>query len=274
MDKLSVFYPHLICIVLLLFYFATMIVWVIISSIAASEIFYQKRALNNVRPKYVWGMTVRTWEKLIYSVISVAASVFIIFSLVPWFFNSYLIGKPDIGWQVKASQANTAIIFGFGYEVDDKGNMTPGASNLFLYNLSKKQHQIQNLILQEGVYVAALRDNIDGKPGHIQLVRMHPLYPNRDVNTFEASEFAITRLVNLGQRRAIVYAHNLQEVRAVADLRRIAATRQEWRDIEFIIPEIPETPFPEGSEQWRTKWKIVYRAIELYYSRVRDAWCY
>jgi hypothetical protein len=150
--------------------------------------------------------------------------------------------------------------------------MTAEASNQFLYELAKKQMRMKYLVAQEGVYVTALKDSIFVRSEAIQLIRMHPLDLKKDVNTFESSKYALMNMEKLGQQKAVVYAHSLQLKRAATDLRRIAASNPQWKDFEFITPEIPNTPFPKHSTQWRTRNKIVYRAIELYFSRVRDSW--
>jgi hypothetical protein len=270
MDKFNVFYPHLTALLFLLIYFACYILWMMVAAVIVFKIFNGK----GVRFTYVWKMSSQTWEKIIFSTISIISSVFIIFFLVPWLFSGYLNSKPDENWQKKAKLANTAIIFGFGYGEDENGKMTAEASNQLLYELAKKQMQMKYLIMQEGVYVAAMKNSIFVRSGNIQLIRMHPLDLKKDVNTFEASKYALIQMEKLGQSKAVIYAHSLQLKRAVADLRIIAGSNPKWKNFDFITPDIPETPFPKHSTQWRTRWKVVYRAIELYYSRVRDAWCY
>jgi hypothetical protein len=270
MDKFNVFYPHLTALLFLLLFFAFFLLWLIVAALIVFKILNR----NGVRFAYVWKMSSQTWEKIIFSTISIIASVFIIFFLVPWFFSGYLNSKPDENWQTKAMQANTAIIYGFGYGEDESGKMTAEASNQALYELARKQMNMKYLIMQEGVYIAAMNDSIFVRSGNIQLVRMHPLDLKKDVNTIDASKYALIQMEKLGQSKAVIYAHSLQVKRAVADLRKIASSYPKWKNFEFIIPDIPETPFPKHSAQWRTNNKIIYRAIELYYSRVRDAWCF
>lgn len=272
MDKFNVFCPHLTALLFFILYIGFSLVWMIIAGVATVKIFNYKRGGNSVWPNYVWKMPASTWEKIFFSLISIFAGIFIIFFLVPWLFCSYLNGKPDCNWQEKSKQVNTAIIFGFGYGIDENGKMTPEVSNQFLFELSRKQMKSKYLIMQEGVYIAAVKDSISDRSENFQLIRMHPLNLKKDVNTFEASKYAIMQMEKLGQSRAVVYAHSLQVKRAIADLRKIADTNIKWKNFEFIAPDIPDTPFPKHSAQWRTQSKIIYRAIELYYSRVRDAW--
>lgn len=270
MDKLNVLYPHLTALFFLLLYAAFTMIWIIIAALIAFKIFNR----NDKRYSYVWGMTSKTWERIIFSAMSFLVSVFIILFLIPWIFNSNLKCKSDENWQNKVKEANAAIIFGFGYGKDAKGNITPEASNQFLYELARKQTKSKYLIMQEGVYIAALKDSAYLRSENIEAVRMHPLNIQKDVNTFEAAKYAIMQMEKLGQSSAVVYAHSLQAKRAISDLRKIANSNSKWKDFEFILPDIPDTPFPKHSAQWRTQYKIIYRAIELYYSRVRDTWCY
>ena len=270
MDKINVLFPHLTALFFLLLYFGFAMVWVMIAALITFKVFNRR----GDRFAYVWKMSSQTWEKLIFSVMSVIAGLIIIFFFVPWLFSSSLKAKPDEDWQTKAKQTNTVIIFGFGYGKDENGKMTAEASNQFLYELSKKQMNAKYLIVQEGVYITALNDSALIHSNNIQLIRMHPLNYEKDVNTFLAARYAIMQMEKLGQNQAVVYAHSMQQKRAIADLRRIAASNPAWKNFTFISPDIPDTPFPKHSAQWRTRYKIIYRAIELYYSRVRDSWCY
>jgi|WetSurMetagenome_2_1015567.scaffolds.fasta_scaffold01189_9 hypothetical protein len=272
MNKLTVLYPHLIWTLLLLLYFMSMLVWMIISGVITIKIFYWKKGGNSIWPNYVWNMPARIWERIIFGAITSLFIFFLTFFFVPWIFSGSLHGNPSENWLEKAKQVNTAIIFGFGYEKDSNGKMTPGIANQFLLDKVMEQTHCKFLIMQEGVFTAAEKVYQGGKLTNCELIRMHPYDTTKDVNTLQAAKFAIMQMEKIGQNKAIVYAHYMQLVRAVADLRRTAALNPAWKDLEFIVPEIATTPFPKKSEQLRTRWKVVYRAIELYYSRVRDAW--
>jgi hypothetical protein len=128
MDKFNVLLPHLTALLLMLLYAGFSLVWIIIAALITFKIFNRK----GTRSAFVWKMSSKTWEKINFSVMSIIAGVFIIFFLVPWIFSGYLHGKPDKNWQTKVMQANTAIIFGFGYGEDENGAMTAEASNQFL----------------------------------------------------------------------------------------------------------------------------------------------
>jgi len=50
----------------------------------------------------------------------------------------FLDATPDKEWEMKTKQTDTAILFGFGFEQDTFGNMTPGEANQALYELAVK----------------------------------------------------------------------------------------------------------------------------------------
>jgi uncharacterized SAM-binding protein YcdF (DUF218 family) len=216
-------------------------------------------------------MSQQKWERLILAVISFIVFVFIVFYLVPWIFSPSFHITPSENWQRKSKQAEAALIFGFGYGTNEQGNMTPASSNQFLYDLARLQVSPKYFIMQEGVFIASMNDSTKCKIRTYVPIRMHPcssLY----INTYSAAQYAIEKMDSLGITKAVVYAHNMQLKRAITDLRKLASHNSKWRNVEFIVPPIPETPFPENSFQWHTRFKVFYRAIELYISRVRDAW--
>ncbi|HUW05008.1 MAG TPA: hypothetical protein VMW01_01995 [Williamwhitmania sp.] len=272
MSKLSVFLPHAVWFMVVALYILTILVWMIIAGVIVVRIFVWKKGANSVWPNYVWRMSAQTWERILYGFISGIALLFITFFLVPWFFGGYLHGKPSADWRTRARQANTAIIFGFGYGTDGEGNMTPSVANQTLLDSALAQTNATYLIMQEGVYVAAEEAKQHGTLGNRQLIRIHLHTVGKDVNTLQAAKFAVLQMEKLGVKQAVVYAHDLQLARAVFDLQRVAASNPKWHDMKFIFPKISKTPSPSDSNQLRTRWRVVYRAIELYYSRVRDAW--
>jgi hypothetical protein len=274
MDKFSVLFPHVALAILLLLYFTTAIFRVTISGTFTVMIFKCKRARNGLWPKYVWHISQQTWERLIYSAISFFALVIVVFYLIPGIFYMSFHLHPTPNWHEKAKKTDAALIFGFGFGTDEKGNITPEGANQFLYDLAMQQTRIRYLIMQEGVYAAAIKDGDRLRRNKTEPIRMHPHNPKKDVNTYEASRDAILKMDSLHLKRTVVYAHPMQLKRAVADLRRIAAGNPRWKEIEFIVPFIPSTPFPKKTTQKRTNNKVIYRAVELYYSRVRDAWYY
>ncbi len=170
---------------------------------------------------------------------------------------------PTPGWEIEARKTKVAILFGFGYEEDNEGNMLPGAANLAIYQQAMADANYQYLIMQEGVMSAARDDSVHAK------IQMHPL-SKYYVNTFEAALYAIRKMDSLKVKKAVVYAHNQQLARAVYILKGIAASNPRWQDMEFIIPYIPPTPYPCHSVQPHTRCELIYLPIELFISRPRD----
>ena len=187
----------------------------------------------------------------------------IILLFVWWVF--FLEAEATKCWRCKTKQTNTAIIFGFGYEENCCGKMLPGAANSALYDQAISDANYQYLIMQEGVMVAACEGNRKHKK-----IEMHPVNPNEDVNTFIAAKYAILKMDSLGEKKAVVYAHNHQLARAVFDLKQIAASNPKWQDFEFITPAIPKTPYPRQSIQLRTRCESIYVPLEIFALRLRD----
>lgn len=163
-----------------------------------------------------------------------------------------------------------AVILGFGYEETNTGEMKPGAANEFLLNWVLENHpEVQTILVQEGVWTVvcetgAATCEIDG----VELLRIHRHDPNLDVNTLDTAACAIERMNALREKKAILVAHDLQLWRVAADFER--ARQSLCSDCEFIIPNVPDTPYPTQSVQWRTRNERVYRFVEIL-ARFRDS---
>ena len=203
----------------------------------------------------------RKYPALKYGILSL--TLLSVTVLLLWMFI-FLKATPGINWQELTKETDTAILFGFGFEKDTNGDMTPGAANQELYNQAVKNAGTKtlHLIMQEGVMVAA-RCDVNQYPFKRNLVRMHPHVPGKDVNTLAAAGFAIKEMERLKVKSAVVYAHDMQLARAVYDLKSIAASEPRWKDFRFITPDVGATPFPRKSEQLRTRCKLCYFPWEL-----------
>jgi len=248
----------------------TFIIWFPIVFFALTVVFISVALLmKKLRPK-------RNYPVLNYTTLVTTSLTIVV--LLLWCFKISN-ATPSKGWEEKAKTTDTAILFGFGYVIDEYGNMLPGEANQVLYNMAVgyAETPVLNLIMQEGVMVAALAD-----AKHYQfsrnLIRMHPITTGKDVNTLAAARYAIQQMERLHVKSAVVYAHSMQLARAVYDLEKLAASKSCWRDYEFITPDIQSTPFPRKSAQWRTRsmlnyflWEIGGRAYEsLYLKYVND----
>ena len=173
--------------------------------------------------------------------------------------------KPSKNWKYEAQQTNTAIIFGFGYAEDEQGTMLPGSSNVALYRQAITDANYKNLIMQQGVLVATHDDRVRAEGKNI--IQMHPHFPSFYVNTLRAAKYAMLKMDSLKVKKAVVYAHNRQLARAVYDLKRVAASNPQWKDMEFITPCVPPTPYPGNSVDWHTRHEVFYLPLELFMSR-------
>lgn len=163
-----------------------------------------------------------------------------------------------------------AVILGFGYEEANTGEMKPGVANEFLLNWVLENYpKVQILLVQEGVWAvvcetSAATCRIEG----VKLLRIHRHDPDLDVNTLDTAVCAIERMNGLGERKAILVAHDLQLWRVAGDFER--AKQSLCRDCEFVIPNVPDTPYPTHSVQWRTRSEYIYRFMEIL-ARFRDS---
>jgi len=173
---------------------------------------------------------------------------------------SFMDVLPTFSQKIEDLHPPTAIIFSFGFERSQTGQMLPGPANEALYRQAKADAAYEILILQEGVMVAACEDTLRTK------IDMHPLNIGY-VNTLVAAKYAIHKMDSLHVKKAVVYAHNQQLARAVYCLKRVAASNPQWQDMEFITPTIPSTPYPRESAQWHTQYEFIYLPIELFISR-------
>jgi len=227
--------------------------------------------MKKLRPK-------RNYPVLNYATLIITSLTIVV--LLLWCFKISN-ATPGKGWEEKAKTTDTAILFGFGYVIDDYGNMLPGEANQVLYNMAVgyAETPVLNLIMQEGVMVAALAD-AHHYPFTRNLIRMHPIIHGEDVNTLAAARYAIQQMERLHVKSAVVYAHSMQLARAVYDLEKLAASNSCWRDYEFITPDIQSTPFPRKSAQRRTRsmlnyflWEIgarVYESLYLKYANDKE----
>jgi hypothetical protein len=166
-----------------------------------------------------------------------------------------------------------AVVLGFGYEETNAGEMKPGAANEFLLNWALENHPaVETVLVQEGVWAVicetgAATCEADG----VELLRIHRHDPHVDVNTLDTAVCAIEaieRMDGLREKKALLVAHDLQLWRVAADFER--ARQDLCSDCEFVIPDVPDTPYPARSVQWRTRNEPVYRFVEIV-ARFRDS---
>jgi uncharacterized SAM-binding protein YcdF (DUF218 family) len=225
---------------------------------------------KTVEYKYILGMNRHRMTTLLTILCAVLAfacySILFLSCSGPW-----LRARPSPDWQEGMKKADTAIILGFGIEQDDQGNLLAGNANHFLLEWTLKKTAAKTLLVQEGIRLAAVEMQEKGpKPVQRDLVMIHPHKETNYVNTLQAAYYSLKKMGELGKSRAVLVAHDLQMQRAYWDLAKIKKSRPEWKDIEIIVPRVPQTPFPGHSLHWHTRGGLRYRLSELFYSRPRD----
>lgn len=165
---------------------------------------------------------------------------------------------------------DVAIILGFGYEEVENGKMKPGAANEFLLHwVLESFPEVRTILVQEGIWAAACETSAETcKIGSVGLLRIHRHDPSLDVNTFQTAVCAVKRMNELGKKRAILVAHHMQLWRTGKVFERVRHKLCE--DCEFVIPNVPDTPYPNRSVQWRTRNEFIYRIVEVL-ARLRDS---
>ena len=119
--------------------------------------------------------------------------------------------------------------------------------------------------MQEGVMATACADTVHRK------IRMRPHREGQYINTLSAARYALLKMDSLQVSKAVVYAHHHQLARAVDCLNRVAASDPQypqWREMQFITPYVPPTPYPRHPKHWHTKYAFIYLPIEIFYSRL------
>jgi hypothetical protein len=267
MSPFIVLLPHIVAILSTLAFAAVMLfLWFILAGIVVIWLFRYRSPDGRLWPQRVAGLSEEQWRHVLcwptlalLFVLCVAAGL----RLSPL----WLRAGPTPGWQARLAEVDTAIVFGFG--IESEGDGRAGAANRFLADWTLERSRATTLIVQEGVLIAAGKGGRQyGAPGRTVL-RMHR-HNAEYVDTLDAAACALEQMERLGRRRALVVAHDLQLARAVADLHRVAQTNPRWRDMEFVVPAVPPTPFPAGSVHWHTRGFYRYATVELFVSRPRD----
>jgi hypothetical protein len=182
----------------------------------------------------------------------------------------WLRAKPTEDWERKVKEVHTVILLGFGYE-DDCGDMKPGDANKRLLEWTMDHTEARTLLVQEGVWVAACESSEKEctKSGR-KLMRIHRHDPTVYLNTLDTAFCAMQELEKLGEKEAVLVTHDLQLKRAAWDFGTVKQSRRSWQDIRFVIPEMPDMPYPKASIHWHTRSEWVWRIIELLVARPRD----
>jgi uncharacterized SAM-binding protein YcdF (DUF218 family) len=175
---------------------------------------------------------------------------------------------PD--WQKEIHEADTAVVLGFGYEEDKSGTMQAGEANKFLLDWVVNNTAANTIFVQEGVWVAACPTSAThctykGR----ELRRIHQHDDKAYLNTLDSAFCAIEQMATFNKNKAILVTHDLQLQRAAWDFERVKQ-KPDWLNFTFVVPEIPDTPYPTNSIHWQTQNQFIYKTVELLISRPRD----
>jgi hypothetical protein len=159
------------------------------------------------------------------------------------------------------AEADSFVVFSFGLGPDAKGKPTAGASNraLALWVLEHNPAR-KPTIVQEGVYLALEELNAVGD----WVIRLSDR-PGVYVDTMGAAYQAETAMHLRGLKRPVVVAHDLQLQRAAWSMEAVGVK-------DFVVPELPPTPFDPQSVQhsgtrgefaWVVREQLVARPLTL-----------
>lgn len=192
--------------------------------------------------------------------VSLPVYAFLFLTLVGLTPSRWIQAKPT-----KGQDADTVIILGFGYEME-RGEIKPGKANQFLldWTIDNRFSQVKTLLVQEGTWVA-----IDAEVfKKLDVRKIHRHDPKIYVNTLDTAFCAIQQLKKLNQNRALLVAHDLQLQQVAWDFERVS--KEICPECTFVIPDIPDTPYPANSIHLQTRNEFFYKIIELLISRPRD----
>ena len=162
-----------------------------------------------------------------------------------------------------ASSVQAIIIMGFGFERDVAGDMIAGPANQFLLDWALKHHSdIKLIFVQEGVW--RVYCETAAKVcwlGDVRLRRIDKHDDKLDLRTMDIAVCSIERLQSFGLNRALLIAHDMQLWRTQDSFERAKKTL--CPDCEFALAAVPDTPYPQRSEQWRNRYEWRYKLIDL-----------
>lgn len=273
MNLFTVFFPYLMLIPLLFLLGFLMIVFQLFAGIIRIWIFHNSQNGMMVRDK-VFGLRGSQWDIVIF----IMFMVILLFALALIFDSTstrWLKMKPSVNWEQHIQDADVAVAFGFGLVEQEDGTLLPGSANDSLYKWMQSHSQVNYLIAQKGIALAAADNE------KIAVVKMHEHDPDVYINTYKAVDSAFVKLDSLDDaenisHQLLVIASDMQMKRVAWLLQKKASGEYNSKNYSFIIPDISGIPFPRNSFHLHTRYGFIYKIIELYYSRPRDYlhyWC-
>lgn len=252
MSAFTVFFPLVLA--------GTTLAWLFIGAFIIYERMYVKSLLSSKQVVFLY-----TTYLYIFGIL-VASSYFIIFQTS----DGWMRAVPTPEWEREVQETDTAIIFGFGYEKGDNGELLAGEANDFLYRWAVEHTAAKTIFVQEGVWAAAAnQQDARYQAAGREIKRIYKHDPAVNIHTLETVYCVLEKMKALGKKRAVIVASDLQLARTEADFLKVTKAEKEWQDYTFVVPDIPPTPYPIKSVQWQTCSAARYKIWELC-SRVRD----
>jgi len=282
MTLFSVLLPYILLFAAVLTFWFLIILIGLLAGTLRIALFHQAHPQGErVGTSRVFGLNRNQMDRFLWALGSlVAVGVYIlIFGITA---NIWMRATPTENWGDRIEEADTVIIFGFGYSKDEYGNIEAGEANEFLLDWVIENTKASVFLVQEGVWVASntcknepICDSQCMLSSGKEMRRMHLHDEKNYVNTLDAvfcTMIQIEQLYEEGKinEKIVVVSHDLQLQRAAWALARVQETQERWQKFEFIIPKIPNTPYPMDSSHWHTRNELIYQVVELFWSRARD----
>ncbi len=191
---------------------------------------------------------------------------------------SLMLARPTKDWMREAKQADTAVVFAFGSGPTEHGRIDPGAANRFLWDWTLANTTATEAFVGDAVFGVACGNSgpalascsVSGR----EVRRIAVEHPRTGDSTLETALAAVDRIAKLGRRRVVLVAHQMQLERAAVDT--LAASKAlkivPGQESQFVIPEMPPTPFLVNGVNDYSRNPYVYRIAELLLFRPRDAY--
>lgn len=161
------------------------------------------------------------------------------------------------------AEADSFVVFNFGVGPTVGGRPTPGESNRALARWLVEHNPARKpTVVQDALYYA-LEELAADRPGLLDggwLVRLSDR-PDVYVDTMGAAYQAETVLHLRGLTRPVLVSHDQQ-------LQRMAWSFDAVGVRDYVVPEMPPTPFDPASVQHAgTRWEAAWRVRELFFAR-------
>ncbi|MCA9836860.1 MAG: hypothetical protein KC422_08095 [Trueperaceae bacterium] len=164
--------------------------------------------------------------------------------------------------------AEALVIMGFGFERDAEGTIMAGPANQFLLDWALETYPfIKLMFVQEAVWRSSCSAEArECFIGDVRLRRIDKHDDTLDLRTMDIAVCSIERMKTFDISRAILVAHDMQLWRTADSFAR--AKKELCPACEFSVAPVPDSPYPNQSEQWRNRYEWTYKLVDIL-ARVR-----